>query len=47
MSIVCIETSDILKTTCTMQEQQAQFLYMLSTEDPQVFKLYFQTQNLT
>ena len=42
MAIICIETQDVLQTTFEMEEQQAQFLYLLSTDDPHVFQLYFQ-----
>ena len=43
MAVICIETADVMQTSLTMQERQARFLCMLSTEDPKVFQLYFET----
>lgn len=41
MSILCIQTENVLATTFRMQACKARFLYMLSTENPKIFKLYF------
>ena len=41
MSVISIETADVLGVSRMMQEQNARFLYMLSTGDPQVFQLFF------
>ena len=41
MSILFIKTENVLATTFRMQARNARFLYMLSTENPKIFKLYF------
>ncbi len=41
MPILCIQTENVLTTTFRMQARKARFLYMLSTENPKIFKLYF------
>ena len=41
MPILCIQTENVLQTTFRMQTHEARFLYMLSTENPKIFKLYF------
>ncbi len=45
MAVICIETADVMQVSLSMQAQQARFLYMLSTEDPRVFRLYFETDH--